>query len=37
MFEVAVYNPRQHKQFRRESGSLVLARAGQADALWTTV
>lgn len=36
MFEVALHNPRQHKQFRRESGSLVLACAGQGGALWTT-
>ena len=37
MLEVALHNPRQHKQFRRESGPLVLARAGQEPALWTTV
>src|SRR4029079_19348883 len=35
--EVALHNPRQHKQFRRDSGPLVLACASQAPALWTTV
>lgn len=37
MLDVALHNPRQHKQFRRESGPLVLARASEAPALWTTV
>jgi adenylate cyclase len=37
MLEVALHNPRQHKQFRRESGSLVFARAITEPALWTTV
>jgi adenylate cyclase len=37
MLEVAFHNPRQHKQFRRDSGPLILARASQEPALWTTV
>ncbi len=37
MLEVAFHNPRQHKQFCRDSGPLVLARASQEPALWTTV
>ena len=37
MLEVALHNPRQHKQFRRDSGPLVLARASADPALWTTV
>ena len=37
MLEVALYNPRQHKQFRRETGALLLARASHESALWTTV
>jgi adenylate cyclase len=37
MLEVALHNPRQHKQFCREAGPLVLARASEATALWTTV
>jgi len=37
MLEVTLHNPRQHKQFRRSSGPLVLARASQEPALWTTV
>ena len=37
MLEIALHNPRQHKQFCRESGSLVLARATHEPALWTTV
>jgi adenylate cyclase len=36
MLEVALHNPRQHQQFRRESGSLVLAPRSQEPALWTT-
>jgi adenylate cyclase len=36
MLEVALYNPRQHKQFCRDSGPLVLARASQDAALWVT-
>jgi class 3 adenylate cyclase len=36
MLEVAVHNPRQHKQFRCESGPLVLACAGHDAPLWTT-
>lgn len=36
MFEVALYNPRQHKQLR-ESGSLVLVRGKSETAVWTTV
>src|SRR5689334_21605525 len=37
MLEVAFHNPRQHQQFCRASGPLVLARAGQGQTLWTTV
>lgn len=37
MLEVALHNPRQHKQFRRETGALLLARASHESALWTTV
>jgi adenylate cyclase len=37
MLEVALHNPRQHKQFRRECGPLVLARGGEPSALWTNV
>ena len=37
MLEVALHNPRQHQQFRSDSGSLVLARGSQGPALWTTV
>ena len=37
MLEVALHNPRQHKQFRRNSGPLVLARASQEPAIWSTV
>ncbi len=37
MLEIALHNPRQHKQFCRESGPLVLARATLEPALWTTV
>src|SRR5258705_757835 len=37
MLEVAINNPRQHKQFRSDSGPLVLARDSEPSALWTTV
>src|SRR5258705_12768504 len=37
MLEVALHNPRQHKQFRSESGPLVLARDSEPSAIWTTV
>src|SRR6478735_10859359 len=36
MLEVALHNPRQHQQFRSDSGPLVLARRSQGPALWTT-
>jgi len=35
MLEVALHNPRQHKQFRGGPGPLVLARTGHKSALWT--
>jgi adenylate cyclase len=35
MLEVALHNPRQHKQFRGGPGPLVLARIGHKSALWT--
>jgi adenylate cyclase len=35
MFEVALYNPRQHKQFRGGSTPLVLARTEDGPTLWT--
>ncbi len=37
MLEVALHNSRQHKQFRRERGPLVLARDSRASAVWTPV
>lgn len=37
MLEVAVHNPRQHRQFQRDSGPLVLARPDQGPAIWTTI
>src|SRR3954463_12239304 len=37
MLEVALLNPRQHKQFCCDSGPLVLARSLQEPALWTIV
>src|SRR5215212_762540 len=37
MLEVALHNPRQHKQFRREAGPMVLARTSDAPALWATI
>ncbi|HVT30148.1 MAG TPA: adenylate/guanylate cyclase domain-containing protein [Lacipirellulaceae bacterium] len=37
MLEVALHNPRQHKQFRREDGAIVLARADRDSAIWTPV
>jgi adenylate cyclase len=37
MLEVALHNSRQHKQFRRTSGPLVLTRASQEPAIWSTV
>lgn len=37
MLEVALHNPRQHKQFRPGSSPLVLARAGRELALWTAI
>jgi class 3 adenylate cyclase len=36
MLEVALHNPRQHKQFRRASGPLVLTRASDEPAIWST-
>jgi adenylate cyclase len=36
MLEVALHNPRQHKQFRRASGQLVLTRASEEPAIWST-
>src|SRR4051812_17302662 len=37
MLEVALHNPRQHKQIRRQAGSLMLACPCREPALWTTV
>ena len=37
MLEVALHNPRQHKQIRRQAGSLVLACSSRDSALWTTI
>ena len=37
MLEIAIHNPRQHRQFRHSSGALMLARAADENTLWTTI
>lgn len=37
MLEIALYNPRQHRQFHHASGSLLLARSDVNGSLWTPV
>jgi adenylate cyclase len=37
MLEIALHNPRQHRQFHHSDGPLTLARADSDPALWVTV
>src|SRR5262245_8822018 len=37
MLEIALHNPRQHRQFQHAGGRLMLARADASASLWTSV
>lgn len=37
MLDIALYNPRQHRQFQHAAGSLLLARSDVNGSLWTPV
>lgn len=37
MLDIALFNPRQHRQFQHEDGPVLLARTQTSDALWMTV
>ncbi|MFO0790356.1 MAG: adenylate/guanylate cyclase domain-containing protein [Pirellulales bacterium] len=37
MYDIAFYNPRQHRQFQRSEGAVVLARSETEPAVWTAI